>query len=82
MTLRWNNMLMADVEEARDRLVVIAVAENRTFSPEVLGGIMAQREDGFARFRLEGMEGRRVHLYCCFVSADGACYSRTQHVAL
>ena len=82
VTLRWNNMLMADVEEARDRLVVIAVAENRTFSPEALGGITAQREDGFARFRLEGMEGRRAHLYCCFASADGECYSRTQHVAL
>ena len=80
--LWWDNSPMTDEEEGEDRLVVIAVAENRMFSPEEVKGVDAAREDGFARFSLDNMEGRKAHLYCCFVSPDGRGYSRTQHVAV
>ena len=80
--LWWDNSPMTDEEEGEDRLVVVAVAENRMFSPEEVKGVDAAREDGFARFSLDNMEGRKEHLYCCFVSPDGRGYSRTQHVAV
>ena len=81
IVLRWNNWLTGFGEE-NDRLVVIVALENRMFSPEEVKGVDAAREDGFARFSLDNMEGRKAHLYCCFVSPDGRGYSRTQHVAV
>ena len=78
--LWWDNSPMTDEEEGEDRLVVIAVAENRMFSPMMAEGVDACRKDGIAWFPIAGKEKRRAHLYCCFVAPDGEGFSRTQHV--
>lgn len=82
VTLCW----MGDAESAYldcdDRLMVVVLHEDRAFSPEVVEGLHARREDGTVTFELCRREGVPVHLYCFFVASGNTAFSDSQHVVI
>ena len=80
VTLTWENNANISPARATDRLIVVVLHENRSFSPTVIEGILAIREDEKATFRLNRKQGTTAHLYCFFKAKDGKAYSPSQYL--
>ena len=82
VTLDWENDEEAYNFEATDRLNVVVLYSNRSFSPKLLEGLEVLRGAGKAIFPLERGKGVRIYLYCFFVSSDGKRFSNSQCIKL
>lgn len=82
VTLCWENGAGLYPHEEEDRLNVVVLRSNRSFSPELLEGLEVVREAGKAIFPLTCKKGVKLHLYCFFVSPDGKRFSNSQYVKL
>lgn len=78
VTLAWEN----DEVEATDRLNVVGLYSNRSFSPKLLEGLEVLRVAEKVTFPLERGKGGRIYLYCFFVSPDGKRFSNSQCIKL
>lgn len=80
--LTWE--LDADLPSARkdDRLQVVVLYGNRSFTPVFveIGGVT--RGDGKATFRLERKRGTAAHVYCFFREKEGKAYSTSQYLRM
>ena len=79
VTLDWENDEEAYNFEAADRLKVIVLPSNRSFSPKLLEGLEAAEK---ATFPLERGKEVKIHLYCFFESPDGKRFSNSQYIKL
>lgn len=82
VTLDWENDEEAYNFEAADRLNVIVLPSNRSFSPKLLEGLEVLRAAEKATFSLERGKGVKIHLYCFFESPDGKRFSNSQYIKL
>lgn len=82
VTLSWENNEKIYDFEATDRLKVVVLHSNRSFSPKLLEGVEVLREAGKAIFPLECDKEVKVHLYCFFESPDGKRFSNSQYIKL
>ena len=82
VTLEWENDEGVYDFGAADRLNVIVLYSNRSFSPKLVEGVEVSRVAGKAMFPLECGEGVTAHLYCFFVSPDGKRFSNSQYIKL
>ena len=82
VTLDWENDEEAYNFETTDRLNVVVLYSNRSFSPRLLEGLEVLRGAGKAIFPLERGKGVRIYLYCFFVSSDGKRFSNSQCIKL
>ena len=82
VTLDWENDEEAYNFEATDRLNVIVLPSNRSFSPKLLEGLEVLRVAEKVTFPLERGKGVRIYLYCFFVSPDGKRFSNSQYIKL
>ena len=82
VTLDWENDEEAYNFEAADRLNVIVLPSNRSFSPKLLEGVEVLRVAEKAIFPLERGKGVRILLYCFFESPDGKRFSNSQYIKL
>ena len=82
VTLDWENDEEAYNFEAADRLNVIVLPSNRSFSPKLLEGLEVLRAAEKATFPLERGKGMKIHLYCFFESPDGKRFSNSQYIKL
>ena len=82
VTLDWENDEEAYNFEATDRLNVIVLPSNRSFSPKLLEGLEVLRVAEKATFPLERGKGMKIHLYCFFESPDGKRFSNSQYIKL
>lgn len=82
VTLTWEPG--GDLPSARmdDRLWVIVLLSDRSFSPFVVEGIDARRKDGGTTLVLERSRGVVAHLYCFFSGEEERTYSSSQYVWL
>ncbi len=80
VTLAWEKE--ADLPTARvdDRLMVVVLYGNRSFTPVPVEGITASRGEGKAVFRLRREKGITAHLYCFFGANEGRAYSESQYI--
>lgn len=82
VTLTWE--LDADLPSARkdDRLQVVVLYGNRSFTPVFVetGGVT--RGDGKTTFRLERKRGTAAHVYCFFREKEGKAYSTSQYLRM
>ena len=80
VTLAWEKE--ADLPTARvdDRLMVVVLYGNRSFTPVPVEGIAASRGEGKAVFRLRREKGIAAHLYCFFGAKEGRAYSESQYI--
>lgn len=82
VTLIWENDEDVYNFEVTDRLNVVVLYSNRSFSPRLLEGMEVLRGAEKAIFPLERVKGVEVHLYCFFESPDGKRFSNSQYVKL
>ena len=82
VTLAWNNSLEADGRTAADRLQVVALFDQRMYSPVWLKGVQACRGDRKAVIDLEQENFHQAHLYCFFRSPDGGAFSASAYVCV
>ena len=82
VTLDWENDEEAYNFEATDRLNVVVLYSNRSFSPKLLEGLEVLRVAEKVTFPLERGKGVRIYLYCFFVSPDGKRFSNSQCIKL
>lgn len=82
VTLTWENDANIPSARATDRLIVVVLHENRSFSPTAIEEILAIREDERATFRLNRQQGTTAHLYCFFKAKDGKAYSPSQYLRI
>ena len=82
VTLDWENDEEAYNFEATDRLNVVVLYSNRSFSPKLLEGLEVLRVAEKVTFPLECGKGVRIYLYCFFVSPDGKRFSNSQCIKL
>lgn len=76
--LRWKNNSKTEDD---DRLMVVVLHADRSFSP-VVYECAGLRRDGMASFRVEAWKGEVLHLYCFFVAPGGELVSTSQYVCL
>ena len=67
---------------ATDRLMVVVLFSNRSFTPVILDNVQALREDGYASFHLERKKRINAHIYCFFASQDGKHFSNDKYFKL
>lgn len=79
VTLTWESDSDISSARATDRLIVVVLYDNRSFSPVVIEGIQAIREDERATFHLNRQQGATAHLYCFFREKAGKAYSPSQY---
>lgn len=82
VTLLWDESAGLAPTRADDRLVVVVLYANRSFSPVSIEGVQAVRGDGRATFRLTRKRGEAAHLYCFFEARDRGAYSTNQYIRL
>lgn len=80
VTLTWENSAGESSARGDDRLMVVVLYGNRSFSPVFVQGLEATRKDGGATFRLERKQGTAAHLYCFFGEKEGRAYSGSQYL--
>lgn len=82
VTLTWE--LDADLPSARkdDRLQVVVLYGNRSFTPVFVETDGVTRGDGKATFRLERKRGTAAHVYCFFREKEGKAYSASQYLRM
>lgn len=80
--LTWE--LDADLPSARkdDRLQVVVLYGNRSFTPVFVETDGVTRGDGKATFRLERKRGTAAHVYCFFREKEGKAYSTSQYLRM
>ena len=82
VTLTWEAFSGLPSARGDDRLMVVVLYANRSFSPLLVEGIEATRRDGMATFQLQRKRGTAAHLYCFFGRKEGKAYSMSQHVRI
>lgn len=82
VTLTWETAAGLPSAREDDRLMVVVLYGNRSFSPVFIEGLQVTRKDGCAMFRLERKRGTAAHLYCFFAAASGRGYSSSQYVRM
>lgn len=82
VTLHWDDNSGSPSARATDRLVVVVLYANRSFSPVFLDDVLALREDGCASFHLKRKKGIDAHVYCFFASQDGKHFSNDEYFKL
>lgn len=82
VTLRWDGDSGLSSAGAGDRLQVLVLYGNLSFSPVLVNGIEATRADRVAMFRLKRQPGIAAHVYCFFSGQDGKTCSPTQYLCL
>lgn len=82
VTLTWEEFSGLPSARGDDRLMVVVLYGNRSFSPLFIEGIEATRRDGMATFQLNCKRGTAAHLYCFFGRKEGKAYSPSQHVRI
>lgn len=82
VTLRWDGDSGLSSAGAGDRLQVLVLYGNLSFSPVLVNGIEATRADRVATFRLKRQPGIAAHVYCFFSGQDGKTCSPTQYLCL
>lgn len=75
ITLKWTNHIGHTTSRDNDTLGIIALHDNRAFSPELLEGIAATRGDEKTTFHAKREKGVPLHLYCFFGSPEKDAYS-------
>ncbi len=81
VTLEWRNGWISELREGQDRLEVVVLKEECSFSPELVSEGVTRNDRG-ACFWVAHKPGRKVHVYCYFVSPDGKELSQSQYVCL
>lgn len=79
VTLTWTNHLEHTSCRDKDLLGIIALYDNRLFSPVLLENIEATRKDEKAVFQVERKKGVPLHLYCFWCSPEGDAYSNDEY---
>lgn len=82
VTLAWDKEVDLPSARADDRLVVIVLYANRSFTPVFVETDGATRGDGRATIRLSRKRGTAAHLYCFFREKEGKAYSGSQYVRI
>lgn len=82
VALSWGNSLKGSLMEGQDQLGIAVIHEGRSFSPEFVEGVNTCRKDGKVTFRVTRKDGKRVHVYCFFISPDEKQLSTSQYVCL
>lgn len=82
VTLTWDGDAGLPSAGASDRLGVLVLYGNHSFSPVIVDGIEATRADRVAAFRLKRQPGITAHVYCFFSGQDGKTCSPTQYLRL
>ena len=82
VTLKWMNSLIGTMTEGKDRLGVMVLREDRAFSPEVIDELTVCRKEREAHFRVFRKKGKKVHVYCYFISPNGKVLSPSQYICL
>lgn len=80
VTLTWEGFSGLPSARGDDRLMVVVLYANRSFSPVFVEGIEAVRRDGTATFQLSRKRGTAAHLYCFFGEKEGKAYSASQYL--
>ncbi len=80
--LTWNYWESGEGAHVGDRLCVVALFEGRMYSPVVLQGFTARRQDYATVLDLGAAWRRRAHLYCFFASPDGGAYSPSDYLCV
>ena len=65
-----------------DKLAVVVLYADRSFSPEFVKTNGETRGDEEATFRLQRKRGTAAHLYCFFREKNGEAYSRSQYLGI
>lgn len=79
-TLQWEFSYYSPRCHASDRLMIGMLTDSRSFSPRLVEGVEAVREDCKATFRLPEMpDCGAIHLYCFFSDANRECYSNDSY---
>ena len=82
VTLTWDGDSGLPSAGAGDRLAVLVLLGNHSFSPALVDGPGATRADGVATFRLRRQPGIAAHVYCFFSGQDGKTCSPTRYLRL
>lgn len=82
IVLAWKNSLTPLGIRATDRVGMVALCEGRIYSPVWLDKAVSCRQEQRASVELEGFPAGTVHLYCFFVSVDGAAYSPSSYLCI
>lgn len=82
VTLLWDDNSGCPSALATDRLMVVVLFSNRSFTPVILDNVRSLREDGYASFHLERKKKTKAHIYCFFASQDGKHFSNDKYFKL
>ena len=82
VSMEWEREGYLPSAGKEDKLVVVVLYGDRSFSPEFVKTNGETRGDGKATFRLQRKRGTAAHLYCFFREKDGKAYSPSQHVRI
>lgn len=82
VTLAWEKEADLPTARVNDRLMVVVLYGNRSFTPMPVEGITASRGEGKAVFRLKREKGIAAHLYCFFGEKEGRAYSGNQYIRI
>lgn len=80
VALTWEGFSGLPSARGDDRLMVVVLYADRSFSPVFVEGMEAVRRDGTATFRLSRKRGTAAHLYCFFGEKEGRAYSSSQYL--
>jgi len=80
VVLTWEPDVDLPTARRDDRLCVVVLYANRSFSPVFPDTGGAVRGDGRAEFRLERPRGTAAHVYCFFGEKEGKAYSTSQYI--
>ena len=82
VTLQWDDNSGSPTAKATDRLIVVVLYGNRSFTPVVLDHLPFLREDEIATFSLQRKKGIKAHIYCFFASQDYTHFSNDKYFKL
>ena len=82
VTLQWDDNSGSPSAKATDRLIVVVLYGNRSFTPVVLDKLPFLREDEIATFSLQRKKGIKAHIYCFFASQDDKYFSNDKYFKL
>ena len=80
--LSWEKAEDLPSAGAGDKLAVVVLYADRSFSPEFVKTNGETRGDEEATFRLQRKRGTAAHLYCFFREKNGEAYSPSQYLGI
>ncbi len=80
--LSWEKAEDLPSAGAGDKLAVVVLYADRSFSPEFVKTNGETRGDEEATFRLQRKRGTVAHLYCFFREKNGEAYSPSQYLGI